>query len=229
MEKILDIKDLEVRFVTRRGIYHALNGVNLELYRGEVLGIAGESGSGKSTLALTITGLLPKNAWVKRGEILYNGRNIIQDLLNAGKDGYSKKRNEKAIKSLNKSLQNIRGSKISIVFQDPMTALNPVLQVGYQIAEAILYHNPSILAKRILARSNVTKDDLREIIKILKEKEEYQKKLIEFIESRNLEGLEEQILFIWERQDLHVAKKEKLILSLAEGEKISNFTKKLLL
>jgi len=164
MEKILEVSDLELKFVTRRGIFHALNGVNLELYRGEVLGIAGESGSGKSTLLFTISGLLPTNAWVTKGKIVYMSENIIQDLIYSGNSKYVKKRNEKALKKLNEKLQSIRGSKISIVFQDPMTALNPVLQVGYQITEAIYYHNPSILAKRILARYKATKDDMREIL-----------------------------------------------------------------
>ena len=220
MEKVLEVKDLELKFVTRRGIYHALNGVNLELYKGEVLGIAGESGSGKSTLLLSIVGLLPKNAWVTKGEIVYNGKNLVKDLL---AEKYNKKRNEKAIKKLNEKLQSIRGSKISIVFQDPMTALNPVLQIGYQIAEAIYYHNPSLLAKRILSRYKATKDDMREILKILKNyKEDYNERLLNYIKSRDLEGLEEQVLFIWERNDLHDIKKEKLIMSLA-GERVSRF------
>jgi len=219
MEKVLEVKDLELKFVTRRGIFHALNGVNLELYKSEVLGIAGESGSGKSTLMLAIGGLLPSNVWVTRGEIAYMNKNLIQELVNAGDTKYVKKRNEKALKKLNEKLQSIRGSKISTVFQDPMTALNPVLQVGYQIAEAVYYHNPSVLARRILARYKATKDDMREILSILKNKEDYNEKLLKFIKGKNLEGLEEQVLFIWERNDLHDIKKEKLILSLA-GERV---------
>jgi len=222
MDKVLEVRDLELKFITRRGTFHALNGANLELYKGEVLGIAGESGSGKSTLLFTIIGLLPKNAWVTKGEIIYEGKNIIQDLVNSGK--YNKKKNEKALKKLNGKMQNIRGAKISLVFQDPMTTLNPVLQVGYQITEAIYYHNPSILAKRILARYKATKDDMREILGILKSyKEDYNEKLIKFVKTNDLEGLEEQVLFIWERNDLHDIKKEKLILSLA-GERIPRFS-----
>lgn len=225
-EKVLEIKNLEVRFVTRRGIYKALNGLDLELYKGEILGIAGESGSGKSTLALSIAGLLPKNAWVSSGEILFNGRDLIKTLREAGNNGYNKKRNERAFEKINAELNDVRGTKIGIVFQDPTTALNPVLQVGYQISEAIIYHNPSILAKRFLARYRARKEDMDEILRMLKSGE-HEVKLKEHIKAKNLEGIEEQVLFIWERTDIHEAKKEKEIYSLA-GEKISKILRRYL-
>jgi oligopeptide/dipeptide ABC transporter ATP-binding protein len=226
MDRVLEIRDLKISFVTRRGIYNALNGVNLEVYKGEVLGIAGESGSGKSTLALAIVGLLPKNAWVKDGEVNFKGIDLVKELKEVGVNGFRKKANEKAIKKLNQKLQKIRGSKISIVFQDPMTSLNPVLQIGFQIAEAIYYHNPELLAKRILARAKVTKDQLRGIIKLLNKEENYIEPLTKFVKENNLEGLEDQVISIWERNDIHKLRKEKMVLSLTE--RISPFMRKLL-
>ncbi|AHC51357.1 ABC transporter [Sulfolobus acidocaldarius SUSAZ] len=228
MTNVLTIRELYLSFVTRIGVYNALNGVDLDVKEGEVLGVAGESGSGKSTLALTIAGVLPPNAWIKKGEVRFKDIDLVRELREVGDKGFNKKRNQRAFKELDNRLQAFRGSKIAIVFQDPMTSLNPVLQIGYQIGETIYYHNPALLAKRILARSKVTKDELREIIRLLEQnKETYVEKLNEFVKSKGLEGLEDQILFIWERNDIYKAKKQKLILSL-EGEKLSGFVRNFL-
>jgi oligopeptide/dipeptide ABC transporter ATP-binding protein len=116
---VLEVRDLTVEFPTDDGIVHAVRGVSFALEPGEVLGIVGESGSGKSVTSLAIMGLLPSSARV-RGEVGYRGRNLLR--LNE------------------KELTTVRGKQISMIFQDPMTSLNPVYTVGWQLQEAILAH-----------------------------------------------------------------------------------------
>jgi peptide/nickel transport system ATP-binding protein len=119
-DPVLAVEDLTVQFRTDDGLVQAVRGVSYQLHSGEVLGIVGESGSGKSVTSLAIMGLLPKTARVT-GSIRFDGR----DLVNATE----------------KELNQIRGQGISMVFQDPMTSLNPVYPVGDQIAEAITAHH----------------------------------------------------------------------------------------
>ena len=118
---LLSIKDLEVVYTSEGAVVHAVNGVSLEVKRGESLGLVGETGAGKTTIAKTILGVLPDPpAKVLNGEVMLEG----QDLL----------------KTSEKELRKIRGKKISMIFQDPMTALNPLLTVGDQIAEVVSLH-----------------------------------------------------------------------------------------
>ncbi len=153
MSYTLQVSDLNVQFYTRRGIYKALNGVDLSLKQGEIFGVAGESGCGKTTLGLTIMGLLPKNAAVTQGEVLLAGnRDLTACLRNAAPsegEKFNIKQSEEAIKKLNRESCDIRGTKISMVFQDPMTSLNPVLQIGFQIAETIIAHQPMLAERKI--------------------------------------------------------------------------------
>jgi peptide/nickel transport system ATP-binding protein len=119
-ERLLEVKGLKVSFATEDGIVRAVDGVDFELDRGKVLGIVGESGSGKSVTAMTILGLTREKNTRFEGEATYKG----QDLL-----------------SLPESrLRDVRGNEIAMIFQDPMTSLNPVYKVGDQIIEAILTH-----------------------------------------------------------------------------------------
>lgn len=121
MENILEIKDLHVSFKTYGGEVKAVRNVNFEVRKGETLAIVGESGCGKSVTAHSIMQLLPKSsAQFKKGSILFEG----QDLL----------------KKTEKEMQQIRGNKIGMIFQDPMTSLNPTVKIGYQIAEALIKH-----------------------------------------------------------------------------------------
>ena len=121
MGKILDVKDLRVEYRTEDGIVKALNGVNITLNEGETLGLVGETGAGKTTLAKSIMGILPKPpAEIVSGEIIFEG----EDLLKFDKT----------------QMRDIRGKQISMIFQDPMTSLNPIMTVGDQIAEAIEAH-----------------------------------------------------------------------------------------
>jgi oligopeptide/dipeptide ABC transporter ATP-binding protein len=119
-ERLLEVKGLKVRFATEDGTVHAVDGVDFELDRGKVLGIVGESGSGKSVTAMTILGLTRDKNTRFEGEAIYKGQNLIE---------------------LSESeLRNVRGNEIAMIFQDPMTSLNPVYTVGDQIVEAIRTH-----------------------------------------------------------------------------------------
>ncbi|NRG47159.1 ABC transporter ATP-binding protein [Bacillus sp. CRN 9] len=117
---MLEVKDLHVNFQTFRGTIEALKNINFSIAEKEVVGIVGESGSGKSITALTILGLLEKNADIASGEITYRGDNLL---------ALSKK-----------EIQTIRGKKIAMVFQEPMTALHPTMKVGEQLSEVIRRH-----------------------------------------------------------------------------------------
>ena len=113
MTKLLDVKNLNVDFRTPLGRVHALRDINFSITKGKIVGIVGESGSGKSTVIWTITQLLAQNAIIKSGTANFNG----MDVLKADKD----------------TIRGIRGEKISMVFQDPMTSQAPVLTYGEQM------------------------------------------------------------------------------------------------
>ena len=119
-EPLLEVKDLRVHFPTQDGIVKAVDGISFTVQRGETLGVVGESGSGKSVTFLTVMGLINKKSATVEGEITFQG----QDLINMPKE----------------ELQAIRGNKIGMIFQDPMTSLHPFYRVGAQIAEAIRAH-----------------------------------------------------------------------------------------
>jgi oligopeptide/dipeptide ABC transporter ATP-binding protein len=120
-EPVLSVRDLVVRFRTGRRVVHAVNGVSFDLPPGGALGLVGESGSGKSVTSLAIVRLLPAHGWVERGEVRLEGR----DLRSAS----------------DAEMRRIRSARISMVLQDPLSSLNPVLTVGEQIEEAIRAHD----------------------------------------------------------------------------------------
>ena len=120
-KNIIEIKDLVVEYHTDDDIVHAVNGISLSLERGKTLGLVGETGAGKTTLALTLMQLLPKvTGKIPAGSILFDGKDLLH--------------------TSEKEMRLIRGSLISMIFQDPMTSLNPVLTVGEQIAEVVDQH-----------------------------------------------------------------------------------------
>src|SRR6185437_971998 len=124
-EPLLSIKDLAVEFTTEDGIVKAVDGITYDLYPGETLGIVGESGSGKSVSTMSILGLIPQPPGrIVSGEAMFQGKDLL--------------------KMSKKDLRRIRGKDLAMIFQDPMTSLNPVLKIGYQIAEAIKTHNPNV-------------------------------------------------------------------------------------
>lgn len=119
--KLLEIKNLAVQYVTDEETVHAVNGIDIELNEGETLGLVGETGAGKTTTALGIMRLVPNPPGkVVGGEIFYEGENLL--------------------KMSEEEMRKIRGNQISMIFQDPMTSLNPVMTVGEQIAEVIQIH-----------------------------------------------------------------------------------------
>jgi oligopeptide/dipeptide ABC transporter ATP-binding protein len=121
-DNLLSIRDLHTYFYTEDGVVKALNGVNLDIKRGEVLGLVGESGSGKSVTALSILRLIQDPPGkIVRGEIWFDGDNLLDY-------------------SIDRMCEEVRGGKIAMIFQDPMTSLNPVFRVGTQVAEAIKIH-----------------------------------------------------------------------------------------
>lgn len=121
MDKLLDVKNLEVSFMTYAGEVKAVRGVSFSLDQGEAMAIVGESGCGKSVTVQTIMKLIPSPPGViKNGSIMFNGKEIV--------------------KLSDRQMQSIRGSEMGMIFQDPMTSLNPTMTVGQQIAETIMKH-----------------------------------------------------------------------------------------
>jgi oligopeptide transport system ATP-binding protein len=118
---LLEVNDLKTHFFTREGVVQAVDGVSFEVEKGKVLGIVGESGCGKSVTALSIMGLIPKPpAKIVAGEVLFEGKDLT--------------------KLDDKQLQNVRGRQVAMIFQDPMTSLNPTLKIGTQITETLDRH-----------------------------------------------------------------------------------------
>jgi len=137
-KKILEVKDLEISFHTENGDVQAVRGVNWSLYEGETLAIVGESGSGKSVSVKGVMGLLASNGFYKNGEILFDGNDIV--------------------KMKERELHTIRGNQMAMIFQDPMTSLNPTMRIGKQITEVILLHQD--VSKREAHRKAVELIDL---------------------------------------------------------------------
>lgn len=120
-EKVLEVKDLEISFDTYAGTVQAIRNVSFDLYKGETLAIVGESGSGKSVTTRSIMGLLASNANIDKGEIIFKNANIVE--------------------KTEKEMQKIRGKEIAMIFQDPMTSLDPTMPIGKQVAESLIIHN----------------------------------------------------------------------------------------
>src|SRR5574344_1802829 len=124
---VVDIKNLSVGFETEVGFKEALHGITFSIKRGQMLAVVGESGCGKTLSAMSILRLLPKSAKITDGKILFNGENLL--------------------KLSEKELRKIRGAKIALIPQDPMTSLNPLYTVGNQLLEVINLHHPNISKK----------------------------------------------------------------------------------
>jgi oligopeptide/dipeptide ABC transporter ATP-binding protein len=118
MDQLVGIEDLSVSYYSYRGVVHALNGVSLEVGQQETVGLVGETGSGKSTIGLAIVGLIPRPGLVDGGKITLDGENLLDKTKN--------------------QMRELRRTKLALIFQDPSTALNPVLRVGDQLTEAFM-------------------------------------------------------------------------------------------
>ncbi|WP_390406262.1 ABC transporter ATP-binding protein [Lacticaseibacillus jixiensis] len=121
MDRILDVKDLAIDFTTFAGPVHAIRHVDFHLDKGETLAIVGESGSGKSVTMRTVMGLLANNAHITSGQVLLEGNDIL--------------------KKTEKEMNDMRGNDVAMIFQDPMTSLDPTMTIGKQVAEPLLLHN----------------------------------------------------------------------------------------
>ena len=126
---LLEVRDLRTQFTTREGVVKAVDGVSFELHSGETLGIVGESGCGKSVTALSIMRLVPRPGRIVGGEVLFEGRDLT--------------------KLTDAQMQEVRGESIAMIFQDPMTSLNPVFRVGWQVSEPLLLHRAVPQAKAL--------------------------------------------------------------------------------
>ena len=121
---LLELKDLHTFFKTKKGIVKAVNGVSYSVDAGKTLGVVGESGSGKSVSAMSILHLIDDNGYIDSGEILFDGHDVTHLEID--------------------DMYKLRGNDISVIFQEPMTSLNPVLKVGRQVRETLLVHNPAM-------------------------------------------------------------------------------------
>ncbi len=220
MEKKLEVKNLQVSFRTQSGIVKAVRDISFDLYKGETLAIVGESGSGKSVTSKSVMGILSGNAIVEGGEIIYDG----QDLLKISEEDFHK----------------LRGDKIAMIFQDPMSSLNPIMSVGQQLTEAMILKNKTSKANAriifnstlkllgdniILANGLKEKKDVEEIRNLTKTFDDF------CIESTILEGASndalanlidlklkiERILFLIEKkQKINVAKTRAEMIKIIE-------------
>lgn len=118
MAKQLEVKDLRISFRTNKGNVKAVRGINLELEKGDTLAIVGESGSGKSVTARAVLGILAPNAIVEGGEIFYDGKDLLQ--------------------LSEEEFHLYRGNRVSMIFQDPLSSLNPIIKIGRQLTEAMI-------------------------------------------------------------------------------------------
>ena len=145
-DELLSIQDLEVIYKTDYETVHAVNKIKLTIHKGKTLGIVGETGAGKTTTALSILRLLPLTAHFRSGSIFFDNK----DLINISE----------------KEMLQIRGERIAMIFQDPMTSLNPIMSVGSQIAEAIILHNSSMSSQEVQERV----DDVLKLVGISPER-----------------------------------------------------------
>lgn len=133
MSDILTVKDLQTSFMTSTGEVQAVRGVSFSVEQGKILGVVGESGSGKSVTSMSILRLLADTARIKSGEIQFEGRDLTKLSL--------------------KEMRAIRGQKIAMIFQDPMSSLNPLIPVGKQVSEMMKIHHPKATKEELRART----------------------------------------------------------------------------
>ena len=133
MEPLVEIKNLSIRFPEGNSTFEAVKGISFSIGKGEIVGVVGESGSGKSMSALALMGLLPKDAEIASGSLCFQGEDLVT------------RKPEKR--------RQLSGSKMAMVFQEPMTSLNPVFRIGEQVDEIVALHNPTMSKEEVKART----------------------------------------------------------------------------
>ncbi len=202
LDKVLEVKDLRISFKTNGGTVKAVRGISFSLYRGRTLAIVGESGSGKSVTSKAILGILANNKIVEGGQIIYDGK----DLLQISEDAFSR----------------IRGVKISMIFQDPLSSLNPIMIVGKQLTEAMILKNKA--SRKQAARDlktialNLAEVDRIKAEELAKAAEENREDLPELLEA-NKELFKQGLIKSKERQ------KAAIVAALEALEAYGNFVK----
>jgi oligopeptide/dipeptide ABC transporter ATP-binding protein len=229
---LLRVSNLKISFVTRAGKIQAINDVSFELKPGETLGLVGETGCGKSQTALAVMRLTPEAGIIERGEIWFSETNLTENIgqefkLVETRGRVKLRRNKSMLDMLNHEVSQIRGREITMIFQEPMTSLNPVYTVGRQLSETLLTHSVPMLADRVLARNAATKDKLKAVSKATIDVPS-QTKLRELLEQIGLGPLEDQIWFILCRKDIGAPQKSEAIMGLGE-KKLKPLTERFLI
>lgn len=203
-EKVLEVKNLTISFKTPNGLVRAVRNVDFDLYKGETLAIVGESGSGKSVTTRAIMGILARNAIIDDGEILYSN----QDLTKLSEENF----------------HLIRGSKIGMIFQDPLSSLNPIMKIGKQITEAMLVNGDRIKGRymdlfhkeyhdylNLIARIEFVKNELKNKIYELNTDKSIdraeKKKIISELKTKHHEQVKELHVHLPELKEKYLAKK----------------------
>ncbi|MEM4058801.1 MAG: ABC transporter ATP-binding protein [Thermoplasmata archaeon] len=225
MEPLLKVENLKTQFVTWNGLVKALDGVSFEIMPGETLGLVGETGCGKSVTALSVMNLIPETAGtVVEGNIIFENTDLATKQKEACKIIPKKKRpklkvNRPKLKENFKMMNQIRGNTMGMIFQEPMTTLNPVTTIKKQIEDVLYEHHINVLASRVIARKKITKTQLNDIINNIIEKKDVNF-LDEFInQNPELSAIKEQIAFIINRHDITSFRKKNLISALYEDNK----------
>ena len=221
-EPLLRVNRLRISFVTRAGKIQAINDVSFEVKAGETFGLVGETGCGKSQTALATMRLTPEAGIIERGEIWLAGMNLTKNIAKEFRIIQKKggrvtlKRNKSMLDRLTEEVDEIRGKDVCMIFQEPMTSLNPVYTIGRQVSETLLRHGMNLLADRMLARNAATEERLKEIVNAVSREDLSQTKLHDMLEQSGLEPLEDQIWFILSRKDVGVTQKIRMISNLPQ-------------
>lgn len=223
---MLSVENLKTSFVTWKGVVKALDGVSFVINKGEALGLVGETGCGKSVTSLSIMGLLPPTqGTIVGGKIIFDGVDLTDKTDGTVRIKEKKGRRTKirmkrrAYLKSQTFLNTIRGKNVSMIFQEPMTALNPVLPIGRQMTEPIVVHRRKELIERIISRIEVTEDGLREIKETASKRENEKMALIE--QDPFKKALLEQVLSVYARGDLTSLQKDEEIESITAKKRPS--------
>ncbi len=225
MEPLLKVENLKTQFVTWNGLVRALDGVSFEIMPGETLGLVGETGCGKSVTALSIMNLIPETAGtIVEGNITFENIDVSTKQKQACKIIPKKKRpklkvSRRKLKENFKLMNQIRGNTMGMIFQEPMTTLNPVITIKKQIEDVLFTHHINVMASRVIARKKITKTQLNDIIKNVIDGKNIGY-LDDFInQNPELQAIKEQISYIINRHDITTYRKRNLIAALYEEDK----------